>query len=125
MDDRKHQSDDCVEIDGSEVWPEPVEVFLLDTMIDEMKKGYLVTSTFSKTGWSNIKLALKLKFNKDYDIKQLTNKYGQWRQRHKNFKKLIAQTGMGYTVSNGRVTAEPEVWAMVSKVSYNILKLLM
>ncbi|CAN0873591.1 hypothetical protein LINGRAHAP2_LOCUS10416 [Linum grandiflorum] len=109
MDNLNHQTDDCVEVGSNDIWPEVIDDFLMDTMIDEMKKGNLVTSTFSKIGWASIKNALKLKFTKEYTDKQLTNKYSQWRQRYKNFIKLLSYTGMGYTASNRVVNAELEV----------------
>ncbi|CAN1195222.1 hypothetical protein LINPERPRIM_LOCUS14428 [Linum perenne] len=116
MDNIALSSDDCVEIIPTEVWPEIVEEFLLDTMIDKMKKGHLVTSTFSKPGLGNIKNALQLKFKKECTIKQLTNKYGQLRQRYKNFKKLIAHRGIGYTITNEKVRAVEAVWELATRV---------
>ncbi|CAN1340641.1 hypothetical protein LINPERPRIM_LOCUS38911 [Linum perenne] len=55
MDYVPQQSDDCVEIGEPGVWPAVVENFLLDMMLEEMKKGHLVSSTFSKSGWQRIK----------------------------------------------------------------------
>ncbi|CAN1136082.1 hypothetical protein LINPERPRIM_LOCUS20870 [Linum perenne] len=86
MDSVPQHSDDCVEIDGSEVWHPVVENFLLDTMLEEMKKGHLVSSTFSKTGWQRIKNSLKDKFNKLYSDRQLQNKYGVMKKKYSNFK---------------------------------------
>ncbi|CAN1176736.1 L10-interacting MYB domain-containing protein [Linum perenne] len=112
MDYVPQQSDDCVKIGGPGVWPPAVENFLLDTMLDEMKKGHLVSSTFSKTGWQRIKNALKDKFNKIYAEGQLKNKYGVMKTRYTNFKKLLSHTGMGYNEVTGVVTANDEVWAL-------------
>ncbi|CAN1294537.1 hypothetical protein LINPERPRIM_LOCUS22504 [Linum perenne] len=112
MDYVPQQSDDCVEIGGPGVWPPVVENFLLDTMLDEMKKGHLVSSTFSKTSWQRIKNALKDKFNKIYTERQLKNKYGVMKTRYSNFKKLLSHTGMGYNEVTGQVTADEEVWAL-------------
>ncbi|CAN1126206.1 hypothetical protein LINPERHAP2_LOCUS3296 [Linum perenne] len=106
------QSDDCVEIGGTLVWPAVIQNFLLDTMLEEMKKGHLVSSTFSKTGWQRIKNALMDKFNKIYTNKQLVKKYGVMKTKYSNFKKLLSHTGMGYNEVTGQVTADDEVWAL-------------
>ncbi|CAN1216584.1 hypothetical protein LINPERPRIM_LOCUS670 [Linum perenne] len=112
MDSVPQQSNDCVEIGGTEVWPAVVENFMLDTMLEEMKKGHLMSSTFSKTGWQRIKNALEDKFNKIYTDRQLGNKYGVMKTRYSNFKKLLSFTGMGYNEVTGQVTADDEVWAL-------------
>ncbi|CAN1130848.1 hypothetical protein LINPERHAP2_LOCUS13183 [Linum perenne] len=112
MDSVSQQSDDCVEIGGSLVWPAVIENFLLDTMLEEMKKGHLVSATFSKTGWQRIINALKDKFNKLYTQKQLVNKYGVMKTRYSNFKNLLSHTGMGYNEITGQLTADEEVWRL-------------
>ncbi|CAN1163060.1 L10-interacting MYB domain-containing protein [Linum perenne] len=117
MNHEPQQSDDCVEIGGSLVWPTVRENFLLDTMLEEMKKGHLVSSSFSKTGWQRIINALKDKFNKLYTQKQLVNKYGVMKTKHSNFKKLLSHTGMGYNEVTGQVTADDEVWALAKAVN--------
>ncbi|CAN1136771.1 hypothetical protein LINPERHAP2_LOCUS9658 [Linum perenne] len=105
MDSVPQQSEDCVEIGGSLVWPAVRENFLLDTMLEEMKKGHLVSATFSKTGWQRIINALKDKFNKLYTQKQLVNKYGVMKTKYSNFKKLLSHKGMGYNEVTGQLTA--------------------
>ncbi|CAN1157646.1 hypothetical protein LINPERPRIM_LOCUS27383 [Linum perenne] len=77
-----------------------------------MKKGHLVSSTFSKIGWQRIKNALNDKFNKIYTDKQLVNKYGVMKTRYSNFKKLLSHTGMSYNEVTGQVTADDEVWEL-------------
>ncbi|CAN1730183.1 hypothetical protein LINPERHAP1_LOCUS861 [Linum perenne] len=119
MDSGSQQPDDCVVIGGNEVWPEAVESFLLDTMIEAKNNGYRVKTTFSKTGWLKIKNALKDKFNKDYKESQLFNKYGQFRITYNRFKALLSHTGMGYNASTGLVTADEEVWALATKAGCN------
>ncbi|CAN1216585.1 hypothetical protein LINPERPRIM_LOCUS670 [Linum perenne] len=116
MDSVPQQSNDCVEIGGTEVWPAVVENFMLDTMLEEMKKGHLMSSTFSKTGWQRIKNALEDKFNKIYTDRQLGNKYGVMKTRYSNFKKLLSFTGMGYNEVTGQVTADDEVWALAKRM---------
>ncbi|CAN1149040.1 hypothetical protein LINPERPRIM_LOCUS38422 [Linum perenne] len=116
MDSGSQQPGDCVVIGGNEMWPEVIESFLLDTMIEAKNNGYRVKTTFSKTGWLKIKNALKDKFNKVYKESQLFNKYGQLRITYNRFKALLSHTGMGFSASTGLVTADEEVWALAPKV---------
>ncbi|CAN1242969.1 hypothetical protein LINPERPRIM_LOCUS5524 [Linum perenne] len=55
-------NDDCVEIDGKDVWPEAVELELISLMVEEVRKGNRTTTTFSKTGWKTIQKGLQDKF---------------------------------------------------------------
>ncbi|CAN1237177.1 L10-interacting MYB domain-containing protein [Linum grandiflorum] len=115
---------DCVEIDGKDVWPEIVELFLIDLMVEEVKKGNRTTTTFSKSGWSNIRKSLNEKFTtKEYADDQLKNKYNQFRQRHRMFKGLINETGMGYTRETGKLEAPDEIWDKKKKIPCRTSKL--
>ncbi|CAN1316354.1 L10-interacting MYB domain-containing protein [Linum perenne] len=117
MDSVPQQSNNCVEIGGTLVWPAVIENFRLDTMLEEMKKRHLVSSTFSKTGWQRIKNALKDKFNKIYTDKQLVNKYGVIKTRYSNFKKLLSHTIMDYNEVTRQVTTDDEVWELAKAVN--------
>ncbi|CAN0872049.1 hypothetical protein LINGRAHAP2_LOCUS10019 [Linum grandiflorum] len=79
-------------------------------MVEEVNKGNRTTTTFCKTGWKNIKQGLKDKFTKEWDDNQLKNKYNQLRQRHKNCKSILGETGMGFTAATGKLDAPEDVW---------------
>ncbi|XP_038723795.1 L10-interacting MYB domain-containing protein-like isoform X2 [Tripterygium wilfordii] len=108
---------DCEEIDEKdEVWSKQIENYLIELMVEEVKKGNRTTTTFSKSGWKAIKEGLKAKFDKDYNDVQLKNKYNQLRNRQKCFKALIKETGIGYNVITCQVNATNECWESLSKV---------
>ncbi|CAN1169056.1 hypothetical protein LINPERHAP2_LOCUS28181 [Linum perenne] len=119
--DEETKTSYSMEIGETELWPEAVVDFLLDTVIEEMKKShgdsfnFLDLSWSSWIGWENIKNALNDKFNKAYTKKHLVKKYWVMSVKYKNFKKLLLHTGMSYNASTGQVTAEEEVWSLAAK----------
>ncbi|CAN1262619.1 L10-interacting MYB domain-containing protein [Linum perenne] len=109
-------NDDCVEIDGKDVWPDAVELELISLMVEEVKKGNRTTTTFSKTGWKTIQKGLQDKFKKSWTTLQLKNKYNQLRQRQRRCKAILNETGVGYVAATGKLDATQEVWDRVKAV---------
>ncbi|CAN1827828.1 hypothetical protein LINPERHAP1_LOCUS32044 [Linum perenne] len=115
-----------MEIGETELWPEAVVDFLLDTMIEEMKNGVSFTSPSSRCprwmGWENIKNALNDKFNKAYTKEHVCNKYCVLRTKYCDFKNLLLHTGMSYNASTGQVTADEKVWSLAARDSGKAVK---
>ncbi|CAL1398216.1 unnamed protein product [Linum trigynum] len=116
---------DCVEIqkndngerDDSKIWGDKAESVFIDLLVEEVKKGNRVTSTFSPTGFANLIAGLKERLKRDYTKTQVKNKFNGLRGRLRSFKTLLSHTGVGYEASTGFVSAEEHVWESVVKGS--------
>ncbi|XP_060973222.1 uncharacterized protein LOC133038842 [Cannabis sativa] len=102
---------EVVIIDNSEasVWPEKHEEIFIELMEEEVLKGNRNTTTFTKQSWKCIKEELYAQAKRSYTDTQLRNKYNLLRQKHKDFKSLLKETGIGFSVVTGQVTAPDEV----------------
>ena len=47
---------------------------------------------------------------------KLRNKYNKLKQKHRYFKSLLKETGMGYNTMIGQVSATDEVWDRLIRV---------
>ncbi|CAL1378843.1 unnamed protein product [Linum trigynum] len=113
---------DCVEIqkndngDDSKIWDDKAESVFIDLLVEEVKKGNRVTSTFSPTGFANLIACLKERLKRDYTKTQVKNKFNGLRGRLRAFKTLLSHTVVGYQASTGFVSAEEHVWESVIKI---------
>ncbi|KAM6549942.1 hypothetical protein CsatB_021618 [Cannabis sativa] len=67
-------------------------------MEEEVLKGNRNTTTFTKQSWKRIKEELYAQAKRSYTDTQLRNKYNLLRQKHKDFKSLLKETGIGFSV---------------------------
>ncbi|KAF4357130.1 hypothetical protein F8388_002335 [Cannabis sativa] len=106
-------------IDNSEasVWPEKYEEIFIELMEEEVLKGNRNTTTFTKQSWKRIKEELYAQAKRSYTDTQLRNKYNLLRQKHKDFKSLLKETSIGFSVVTGQVTAPDEVWDRLIRVN--------
>ncbi|KAM6554249.1 hypothetical protein CsatB_015011 [Cannabis sativa] len=86
-------------IDNSEasIWPQKHEEVFVGLMEEEVLKGNRNTTTFTKQSWKHIKEELCAQVKRSYTNLQLRNKYNLLRQKHKDFKSLLKETGIGYS----------------------------
>ncbi|KAM6597084.1 hypothetical protein CsatA_007608 [Cannabis sativa] len=106
-------------IDNSEasIWPQKHEEVFVGLMEEEVLKGNRNTTTFTKQSWKHIKEELCAQVKRSYTNLQLRNKYNLLRQKHKDFKSLLKETGIGYSEVTGQVTAPDEVWDRLIRVN--------
>ncbi|KAF4393892.1 hypothetical protein F8388_018383 [Cannabis sativa] len=79
-------------------------------MEEEVLKENRNTTTFTKQSWKRIKEELYAQAKRSYTDTQLRNKCNLLRQKYKDFKFLMKETGVGFSVVTGQVTAPDEVW---------------
>ncbi|KAF4388209.1 hypothetical protein F8388_021039 [Cannabis sativa] len=91
-------------------------------MEEEVLKGNRNTTTFTKQSWKRIKEELYAQAKRSYTDTQLRNKYNLLRQKHKDFKSLLKETGIGFSVVTGQVTAPDEVWDRLIRVNKSAKK---
>ncbi|XP_059665446.1 uncharacterized protein LOC132311539 [Cornus florida] len=57
-----------------------------------------------------------VEIGKRYTNKQLRNKFNQLRALHKDFKKLLSKTSVGYNADSGMIIMEDKRWERLTKV---------
>ncbi|ONK67958.1 uncharacterized protein A4U43_C05F5620 [Asparagus officinalis] len=113
MSSENRDVNEVVEISPSQgvgFWSENVELYFIDLMVEEVKKGNRHTTTFTRSSWKFMEHELKKKTGREYTHDQMKNKFNQLRQRWRNLKSLLTDTAVGYTVSTGQISATEDVW---------------
>ena len=105
--------------DEASIWSQRHEEIFIDLMEEEVIKGNRSTTTFSKSAWNRILLNLCARTKKSYTDIQIRNKFNQLKQRQKDFKLLLQETGIGYNATTGQVTASEDVWEKLMRVKIN------
>ncbi|XP_062085697.1 L10-interacting MYB domain-containing protein-like [Humulus lupulus] len=103
--------------DEASVWTQRHEEIFIELMEEEVLKGNKKTTTFTKQSWKYIKEELCARARRNYSDMQLRNKYNQLKQKHKEFKSLLKENGMGYNAVTGEVSATDEVWDKLIRVN--------
>ncbi|XP_062089184.1 L10-interacting MYB domain-containing protein-like [Humulus lupulus] len=103
--------------DEASIWTQKHEEIFIELMEEEVLKGNKNTTTFTKQSWKYIKEELCARAKRKYSDMQLRNKYNQLKQKHKDFKSLLKETGMGYNAVTGEVSATDEVWDKLTRVN--------
>ncbi|XP_062075404.1 uncharacterized protein LOC133779460 [Humulus lupulus] len=103
--------------DEASVWTQKHEEIFIELMEEEVLKENKNTTTFTKQSWKYIKEELCGRAKRNYNDMQLRNKYNQLKQKHKDFKSLLKETGMGYNAMTGEVSATDEVWDKLIRVN--------
>ncbi|CAI9294005.1 unnamed protein product [Lactuca saligna] len=100
---------DCETSKKKVVWDNNTFKVFGDACVIEVKKGNRPTSHFNKVGWENLKKYMKEKTGKNYERKQLKNKWDIMKKEWKLYDRLIRiETGIGGTRS--LIYASPEWW---------------
>ncbi|XP_062102851.1 L10-interacting MYB domain-containing protein-like [Humulus lupulus] len=86
-------------------------------MDEEVLKGNKNTTIFTKQSWKYIKEEFCARAKRNNSDMQLRNKYNQLKQKHKDFKSLLKETGMGCNAVTGEVSATDEVWDRLIRVN--------
>ncbi|XP_026432961.1 L10-interacting MYB domain-containing protein-like isoform X2 [Papaver somniferum] len=100
-------SDDNV--DDIRTWPQYIVDYFVQLVHDEAKNG-LQTTTLEKKKWGEIDNALFAKFGKRYSIPKLKAKFNRLRIEHREFARLVSDTGMGWDPVANTVTASDDAW---------------
>ncbi|XP_062082668.1 L10-interacting MYB domain-containing protein-like [Humulus lupulus] len=103
--------------DEASVWIQKHEEIFIELMEEEVLKENKNTTTFTKQSWKYIGEELCGRAKRNYSDMQLRNKYNQLKQKHKDFKFLLKETGMGYNAVTGEVSATDEVWDKLLRVN--------
>ncbi|ONK64741.1 uncharacterized protein A4U43_C07F29390 [Asparagus officinalis] len=95
---------------GPVTWPEKTQLYFIDLMEGEARKGNRHTSTFTRAAWKFMENELKKKTGREYTHEQLKNKFNQLRQRWRDLSSLLTDTTVEYVASTGQISATEDAW---------------
>ncbi|XP_024190818.2 L10-interacting MYB domain-containing protein-like [Rosa chinensis] len=99
-------------------WPDEVVAIFCDIAVKEVAKGNRPGTHFDKKGWSNVIKAFKELTGRDYDKRQLKNKWDSLKNDWKLWSSLLhKETGIGWDPTRKTVDAPAEWWE--SKIQIN------
>ncbi|XP_060675051.1 uncharacterized protein LOC125422919 [Ziziphus jujuba] len=96
--------------DDSTLWGATNEKIYIDVMVDLINKGGMKDGQFSSKEWTNMLEALNNKSKRNYNMKQIKQKFNRLRSKHREFSELLQQTGFGWDVETNTVNATDEMW---------------
>ncbi|XP_061993676.1 L10-interacting MYB domain-containing protein-like [Rosa rugosa] len=92
-------------------WPDEVVAIFCDIAAKEVAKGNRPGTHFDKKGWTNVVLAFKELTGRDYDKKQLKNKWDSLKNDWKLWSSLLhKETSIGWDPARKTVDAPTEWW---------------
>ncbi|KAI3847283.1 hypothetical protein MKX03_006545 [Papaver bracteatum] len=94
-------------VDDIITWPQYIVDYFVQLVHDEAKNG-LQTTTLEKKKWAEIDNVLFAKFGKRYIIPKLKAKFNRLRIEHREFARLVSDTGMGWDPVANTVTASDD-----------------
>ncbi|XP_048336047.2 L10-interacting MYB domain-containing protein-like [Ziziphus jujuba] len=96
--------------DDSTLWSATNEKIYIDVMVDLINKGGMKDGQFSSKEWTNMLEALNNKSKRNYNMKQIKQKFNRLRSKHREFSELLQQTGFGWDAETNTVNATDEMW---------------
>lgn len=92
-------------------WDENTTKIFLELCIAEKEKFNFHNNGLTKQGWQNLYRDFRQQTGKNYDRKQLQNKFNTLKRTFKLWRKLKNKSGPGWDQNTGTITETPEWWA--------------
>ncbi|XP_048331881.2 L10-interacting MYB domain-containing protein-like [Ziziphus jujuba] len=102
-----------IENDGggdSTLWGATNENIYIDVMVDLINKGGMKDGQFSSKEWNNMLEAINNKSKRNYNMKQIKQKFNRLRSKHHEFSELLQQTGFDWDAETNTMNAIEEMW---------------
>ena len=102
------------------LWPKNVVKCFIDIMVEEVTKGNMNNGVFPSKVWKIILEKTKSKSGRNFDVKQIKQKFNRLRVKHREFSLLLQHTGFVWDVETNTVTAHEETWRNYILVCINL-----
>ncbi|XP_052186077.1 uncharacterized protein LOC127797312 isoform X2 [Diospyros lotus] len=91
-------------------WQPPMDRYLIDLMLEQLRKGNQVDGQFHKQSWMEMIASFNSRFGFKYDIDVLKNRYKTMKRQYKVIKNLLRLDGFSWDETRQMVTADDYVW---------------
>lgn len=90
--------------------------YLIDLMLEEVRRGNKVGHTFSEQAWACIIASFNKTFGPQYDKYTLENRYLSLMKEHNDIRNILNQRGFLWDEAFQRIIADDNVWEAYIKV---------
>ncbi|RVX04394.1 L10-interacting MYB domain-containing protein [Vitis vinifera] len=101
---------EITDVEDAGTWRGNTEKIFIDIMVNEVNKGNMDSGTFSTNTWRMILLEVNSQGKRNFNLKQLKQKFNRLRAMHREFSDLLKHTGFGWDAETNTVHALEETW---------------
>ncbi|KAL6318090.1 hypothetical protein AAG906_035235 [Vitis piasezkii] len=101
---------EITDVEDAGTWRGNIEKIFIDIMVNEVNKGNMDSGTFSTNTWRRILLEVNSQGKRNFNLKQLKQKFNRLRAMHREFSDLLKHTGFGWDAETNTVHALEETW---------------
>ncbi|XP_042491122.1 uncharacterized protein LOC122070941 isoform X2 [Macadamia integrifolia] len=91
-------------------WTPPMDLYFIDLMLDQLKRGNKIDHTFNKQAWTDMVILFNEKFSSQYGKRVLRHRYKKLWKYCNDIAVLLEQNGFCWDEIQHRVTADDDVW---------------
>ncbi|WKA07022.1 hypothetical protein VitviT2T_024891 [Vitis vinifera] len=86
---------EIIDVEDAGIWRGNIEKIFIDIMVNEVNKSDMDSGTFSTNTWRKILLEVNNQGKRNFNLKQLKQKFNRLRAMHHEFSNLLKHTGFG------------------------------
>ena len=101
---------EIIDVEDAGTWRGNIEKIFIDIMVNEVNKGNMDSGTFRTNTWRRILLEVNSQGKRNFNLKQLKQKFNRPRAMHREFSDLLKHTGFGWDAETNTVHALEETW---------------
>ena len=101
---------ELTDVEGTGTWGCNLERIFIDIMVDEVNKGNMAGGIFNPNTWRRMLFEVNSQGKRNFNLKQLKQKFNRLRATHREFSDLLKQTGFCWDAETNSVTALDETW---------------
>ncbi|CAH2072013.1 unnamed protein product [Thlaspi arvense] len=91
-------------------WHPPMDRYFIELMLDQARTGNQIDGVFRKQTWTEMVNLFNVKFESNFNVDVLKNRYKTLRRQFKAIKSLLRSDGFGWDDERQMVTADDNVW---------------
>lgn len=91
-------------------WHPPMDRYFIDLMLDQARRGNQIEGVFRKQAWTEMVNLFNAKFESNFDVDVLKNRYKTLRRQFSAIKSLLRSDGFAWDDERQMVTADDNVW---------------
>lgn len=98
-------------------WHPPMDRFFIGLMLDQARSGNQIDGVFRKQSWTEMVTLFNAKFDSNFSVDVLKNRYKTLRRQFNAIKRLLRSDGFSWDDERQMVTADDNVWQDYIKVT--------
>ena len=92
------------DVEDAGTWRGNIEKIFIDIMVNEVNKGNMDSGTFSTNTWIRILLEVNSQGKRNFNLKQLKQKFNRLRAMHREFSDILKHIGFGWDAETDKIT---------------------